>query len=80
MIEKELAFPCLETDSIGNPLREHLGLTKREYFAGLAMQGMISSNQNLNLSIEEAQCIASQSVQFADELLKQLDNEPTTNI
>lgn len=59
---------------------ECIGLTKREFFAGLAMQGMISSNQNLNLSIEEAQCIASQSVQFADELLKQLDNEPTTNI
>lgn len=49
------------------------GLTKREYFAGLAMQGLISSNQHLSLSKEEAIVVASQSIQFADELLKQLE-------
>ena len=50
------------------------GLTKREYFAGLAMQGMIQSH-TLNLSKEEASIIAGQSIQFADELLKQLQHK-----
>lgn len=53
------------------------GLTKREYFAGLAMRGIISST-NLNLSKEEADVIASQSIQFADSLLKQLEKTPRT--
>jgi hypothetical protein len=48
-------------------------LPKREYFAAMAMQGMISAS-NLSLSKEEANLIACQSVQFADELLKQLES------
>jgi hypothetical protein len=51
---------------------EPSGLTKREYFAAMAMQGMISAS-NLSLSKEEANLVACQSVQFADELLKQLE-------
>ena len=52
------------------------GLSKREYFAGLAMQGMIqNAHIQLNLSKTEAEIIAGQSVQFADELLKQLKNK-----
>ncbi|AZA49781.1 hypothetical protein EG346_17045 [Chryseobacterium carnipullorum] len=48
------------------------GLSKREYFAGLAMQGLCAnsipgSHHNTKNLIEEA-------VQYADELLKQLDN------
>lgn len=54
--------------------RETKGLTKREYFAGLAMQGMISST-DLNLSKQEANIIAWQSIQFADELLKELEKK-----
>jgi hypothetical protein len=45
------------------------GLTKREYFAGLAMQGIIASG---NYSEIEAPCCA---VNLADELLKQLQND-----
>lgn len=48
------------------------GLTKREYFAAMAMQGMIS-NAELCLSKEEADVIASQSIQFADSLLQKLE-------
>ena len=49
------------------------GLTKREYFAGLAMQGLLA---NENLSATE-QDVAKASVILADELLKQLENETT---
>ena len=53
------------------------GLTKREYFAGLAMQGMLS-NPNAG-TIKDGQRlvditdIANGSIKFADELLKQLE-------
>jgi hypothetical protein len=43
------------------------GLTKREYFAGLAMQGFISRH---NAPDEK---LAEWSINMADELLKQLE-------
>ena len=47
------------------------GLTKREYFAGLAMQGLMSNSKvNLNNINNISEC-----VKIADELLKQLENE-----
>ena len=64
-----------------NPIPEHfdkyqnenIGLTKREYFAGLAMQGL------LNNTAFTVKFIASKSVQIAEELLKQLENSNTKN-
>ncbi len=50
--------------------REVYGLTKREYFAGLAMQG-IMTNVSYPLGIK-AEIVASKSIELADELLKQL--------
>ena len=32
----------METDTIGNPIIHHEGLTKREHFAATAMQGLCS--------------------------------------
>ena len=55
-----------------NP-KELIGLTKREYFAGLAMQGMLadeSGGQGLSYTTEK--CIT-RAIEFADELLKQLE-------
>jgi len=46
-------------------------LTKREYFAGLAMQGFCAC-PNLEISRED---LAIESVRQADELLKQLQND-----
>ena len=62
-----------------NPIPEHfdkyqnenIGLTKREYFAGLAMQGMLA-NSSLNNLKEET--VAEISVLCADKLLEQLEN------
>jgi hypothetical protein len=44
------------------------GLTKREHFAGLAMQGLLAHNGN-----KDAAVCASFAVGFADALLKELE-------
>ena len=54
------------------------GLTKREYFAGLAMQGILSSQTEMrsngfSLTKEEIKYICEESVLLADGLLKQLE-------
>ena len=46
-----------------------LGLTKREHFAGLAMQGFISAGVNWMPSASE---IAELSIKYAEEVLRQL--------
>ena len=68
-----------------NPIPEHfdkyqnenIGLTKREYFAGLAMQGLISScDWNFtcfNKDLIEA--TSKNAIDLADELLKQLEDD-----
>ena len=59
-------------DDNGNAQRDIFsGLTKREYFAGLAMQGMIRED------VERVDCkddIAAHSIRYADALLKALEN------
>lgn len=52
------------------------GLTKREYFAGLAMQGILAANPEClhgNIGIAVADEVASFAVDYADELLTQLE-------
>lgn len=58
----------------------HLGLTKREYFAGLAMQGILSQYTEMAANGASTEHfggmqmnIAIEAVNLADELLKQLD-------
>lgn len=57
------------------------GLTKREYFAGLAMQGILA-NPSVGKIIDGERfvdkiAVSQSSVIIADELLKQLENETT---
>jgi|LakMenEpi03Aug12_release.lakeMendotaPanAssembly.Ray.scaffolds.fasta_scaffold3258794_1 hypothetical protein len=68
---KQGAFAMIDT----NLGFTQIGLTKREYFAGLALQGMLS-NQGLN-SYENNKII-SWSVDIADALLKELEDESNT--
>lgn len=49
-----------------------MGLTKREYFAGLAMQGILSNNL-LEPNKSTVEYAAKLSISAADELLKQLE-------
>jgi len=50
-------------------------LTKREYFAGLAMQGIIASTQKIGLETNEKhiKIISKKSVMYADALLAELE-------
>lgn len=60
--------------------QEVKGLTKREYFAGLAMQGLISNVDSDKYVVSEgemtktAESKAKFCILLADELLKQLEN------
>lgn len=54
---------------LDNQFEDNKGLTKREYFAGLAMQGAMMSNYSVNM-------IAETAVKMADALLKELDKKP----
>ena len=51
---------------------EFLGLTKREYFAGLAMQGLLANNREEVMTQNEEE-LAKLAINHADEILKQLD-------
>lgn len=53
--------------------KEVIGLTKREYFAGLAMQGIMADGETSDIP-----SIAKASILIADELLKQLDETTLT--
>ena len=48
----------------------HQGLTKREYFAGLAMQGLYAGDRDNGF---DAEGVAAYAVQTADALLKALE-------
>ena len=63
---EETAFPLIfENQDF------HLGLTKREYFAAMAMQGLIANAPINNLSnYKEGVSLA---IEWSDELLKQLE-------
>lgn len=74
------AFP-ITTLIDGNWTKDHpqdkSGLTKREYFAAKAMQGMISNFKEVDPqeALEAPKNIAEWSVLFADRLIEQLNKE-----
>lgn len=49
------------------------GLTKREYFAAMAMQGMLASANN---TLFDYETIATHSVKHADALINALNDKP----
>jgi hypothetical protein len=66
--ENEPIYPHLEHTHSGEVLEYSKGLTKREYFAGLALQGLLACSEIKYLSDD----ICESAVGLADELLKQL--------
>lgn len=63
-----------------DPIEKYSGLTKREYFAALAMQGLLS-NSEITLSLKSKiendyipipDLVAKYSLEYADSLLSQL--------
>lgn len=61
---------------LGDGFCQSAGLTKREYFAGLAMQaylsGVLADGKSFSPSDEE---VAQESVAYADALLKELEKD-----
>ena len=51
------------------------GLTKREYFAGIAMQGLLATRK-YSEGIAYNPALTSISLEISDDLLKQLDTKP----
>lgn len=68
----ESAFPIPAYEDIrGDYHNPTAGLTKREYFAGLAMQGL-AANAHDSLASWDGQQTAECAVKFADALLAEL--------
>ena len=68
--------PAFQTAiGMSNSEIKQMGLTKREYFAGLAMQGIVSNSISIDNAgpIGSYEKIAKRAVLIADNLLKQLE-------
>ena len=63
------ASPFDRNDSIW----QEAGLTKREHFAGLAMQGLLASNAMYGGSTEKRGALARDAIAHAEVLLEELD-------
>lgn len=61
----DMAYPVLDRDQTPNGTYQ-LGLTKRELFAAMAMQGMLACDRRADLELAE------KAVIYADALLKEL--------
>ena len=75
------AFPTeMEVHTaFGSTKRAEIGLTKREHYAGLAMQGLLANSYSNGfsqpLSEYDSKSIAKFSIEYADEILKQLEEK-----
>ena len=61
----DLAYPVRKVDTIN-----YTGLTKREYFASMAMKGIITNKDGLDIKIER---IVESAVDMADALIEELN-------
>lgn len=55
-----------------NTVVRYSGLTKREYFAAMAMKGIITNKDGLDIKIER---IAESAVDMADTLIEELNKK-----
>ena len=63
----DLAYPVKKVDTIN-----YTGLTKREYFAAMAMKGIIANKDGLDIKIER---IVESAVDTADALIEELNKK-----
>ena len=70
MSNKVIAHAAFEGKQSAFPDEYGSGLTKREYFAGLAMQGLYAGDRDNGF---DAEGVAAYAVQTADALLKALE-------
>lgn len=75
----DMVFPILDRTQTPNETTQ-LGLSKREYFAGEALKGVLSNEKLISTLIAEGQkqgvtsldCIAGSAIAYADRLLERL--------
>lgn len=72
------AYPVHKSTGLDSPLRLCGGLTKRELFAAMAMQGWMASFAGLDAA-PKAQLTAQEAVKFADALLTELAKATVTD-
>lgn len=76
---KESVYPSEKLVDSGHPMLDSVkvktsGITKREYFAGLAMQGILASNtEGLAIGRIDIPGLIQSSVEAADKLLIELE-------
>jgi hypothetical protein len=68
MNQNESAFPI-----IGEKVSTRYGLTKLEYFSIKCLQGLLSNSHITETKFQQR--IINDSIEYAKELLKQLENE-----
>ena len=73
---KDNAFPVVLQHGLSHDSHVEIGLTKREYFAAMAMQGILSSCfASMNPDYND---LALDALNFADALLSELEKTETT--
>lgn len=71
-IGNENAYPVISFDQEGRSSEYEAGLTKREYFAAMAMQGILSSGD----WPFDSQPIVKYSISLSDALINELNKQP----
>jgi len=70
MIGNEKAYPSLEQNNRGEVVDQHLGMTKRELFAAMALQGILASP--VGHEMHGYDNVAREALSAADALLAEL--------
>lgn len=70
----DTTFPCYE-DNEGKIVITEIGLTKRELFSAIALQGLLANPSRMEFPQDP---YAVQAVEFADKLIEQL-NQPSSS-
>jgi hypothetical protein len=65
-----------ETDRVIDQVKIFTGLTKREHFAAMAMQGLCSAHDQSGTWSHDARNVALTAVMYADALLAELELTP----
>ena len=74
------AIPCeFDHNKDANGVEQYTGLTKREHFAAMAMQGLLGNQHIIKMDIREHSCIrdaiASEATLSADALILALEKQ-----
>lgn len=71
---KQSAFPITDVDNDHFKGQLQTGISKREYFAAMAMQGMCANTCYGDRHSNNREAISAKSIEIADAILKQLES------